>query len=98
MEKLYNEAGEVAVAVSFGFGAGWSSWTGVDPMDAKYNKLFLEGNVAEVVRLCEEAGSYGGGAEDVSLVWVKPGTEFIITEYDGAESIEFKEETPWLKA
>jgi hypothetical protein len=30
---------------------------------------------------------YMGGAEDVRVEWLEPGTRFMIDEYDGSESI-----------
>lgn len=41
---------------------------------------------------------FGFGAGDVEIRWVPVGTEFRITEYDGAESIEFKDNIAWEKA
>ena len=98
MEKIIKD-GMVAVAVSYGFGAGWSTWNSIDPMDARFNQLFLDGNIAEVERICdaEELG-YAGGAEDVVIEWVPVGTEFIIHEYDGSESLQIKEEFNWSMA
>ena len=98
MEKIVRD-GKVAVAVSFGFGAGWSTWNSIDPMDARYNQLFLEGKWKEAAVLCEsEEGGYGGGAEDVEIVWLPVRTEFIINEYDGAETLQLKDETDWRVA
>ena len=98
MEKIIKD-GKVAVAVSYGYGAGWSTWNSIDPMDARFNQLFLDGNIAEVERICdaEELG-YAGGAEDVVIEWVPVGTEFIIHEYDGSESLQIKEEFNWSMA
>lgn len=98
MEKIVRDD-KVAVAVSYGFGAGWSTWNDVDPMDARFNQLFLDGKVAEAKALCDELDlGYAGGAEDVEIVWVPVGTEFRITEYDGSESIEYKDKTDWRVA
>lgn len=98
MEKIIRD-GKVAVAVSGGFGAGWSTWTHIDPMDARFNQLFLDGKVDEVVRICDEEDlGYAGGARDVEIRWVPVGTEFIITEYDGAESLQTKDSFDWHKA
>jgi hypothetical protein len=101
MEKIVRD-GMVAVAVSYGFGAGWSTWNDVDPMDARFNQLFLDGKVAEVVALCEELDlrhpdqhHYAGGAYDVSIEWVPVDTKFIINEYDGAESLMCMEDFKW---
>ena len=98
MEKIVRD-GKVAVAVSYGFGAGWSTWTDVDPMDARFNQLFLDGKHDEAAALCDQLElGYSGGARDVEIEWVPAGTEFQITEYDGSESIEYKDETDWLMA
>lgn len=98
MEKIIRD-GMVAVAVSGGFGAGWSTWNDIDPMDARFNQLFLDGKVDEVVRICDEEDlGYAGGAEDVEIVWVPVGTRFHITEYDGAESLETIDDINWRTA
>jgi len=98
MEKIVRD-GMVAVAVSGGFGAGWSTWNDIDPMDARFNQLFLDGNFDEVARICDDEDlGYAGGARDVEIVWVPIGTEFIITEYDGAESLETKDSFHWKTA
>ena len=97
MEKLYNNKGQVAVAVSYGFGAGWSTWEDVDPMDKKYNELIDSEQWEELYKLLEKENIHSGGIADIELVWLDKGTEFIITEYDGAESIEYKDKIQWLK-
>jgi len=98
MEKIVRN-GEVAVAVSYGFGAGWSTWNDVDPMDARFNQLFLDGKYEEAADLCDQLDlGYANGAYDVVIRWVPEGTEFRITEYDGAEGIEYKHNTPWYMA
>ena len=98
MEKIVRD-GEVAVAVSPGFGAGWSTWANVDPMDARFNQLFLDGKHDEAAALCDQLElGYSGGARDVEIVWLPVGTEFIVTEYDGSEGLELKDETNWRVA
>lgn len=98
MEKIVRD-GMVAVAVSGGYGAGWSTWDNVNPMDARFNQLFLDGKVDEVVRICnEERLGYASGAGDVKIVWVPIGTRFVITEYDGAEDLMTIDDYAWLTA
>lgn len=95
MERIVRD-GKVAVAVSVGFGAGWSTWAVVNPMDARFNQLFLDGKNDEAAALCEKLNlGYAGGAGDVEIVWVPVGTEFRITEYDGSEDIEYKDDIAW---
>lgn len=98
MEKIVRD-GKVAVAVSYGFGAGWSTWNSIDPTDARYNQLFLEGKWKEAAALCEsEEDGYGGGAEDVEIEWLPVGTRFVITEYDGSESLVTIDDFRWFTA
>ena len=87
MEKLYNEQGQVAVAVSYGFGAGWSTWEDVSSMDKQFNELILAKNWDEAKRLAEEFGYYDGGLEQCKIEWIDKGTDFTIDEYDGNESL-----------
>lgn len=99
MIERINRNGMVAVAVSGGFGAGWSTWNDVDPMDARFNQLFLDGKHQEAADLCEQMNlGYPNGARDVEIEWVPVGTEFIITEYVGAELLEIKDSFSWRTA
>lgn len=98
MEKIIRD-GMVAVAVSPGFGAGWSTWNDIDPMDARFNQLFLDGKHEEAARLCEELDiGYAGGADDVEIRWIPVGTRFVIQEYDGAEDLMTIDEFGWRTA
>lgn len=98
MERLIRD-GLVAVAVSKGYGAGWSTWTSINPLDAQFNTLFAEGKHIEAAELCEALGlGYSGGAASVELEWVEPGTLFRITEYDGFERLERQSEITWKVA
>lgn len=98
MEKIVRD-GMVAVAVSGGFGAGWSTWADVDPMDARFNQLFLDGKHQEAADLCEKLDlGYSNGAYDVDIRWVPEGTKFRIDEYDGSESLVTEDQDPWLIA
>lgn len=98
VEKIIRD-GMVAVAVSGGYGAGWSTWTDIDPMDARFNTLFLEGKNQEAADLCDELDmGYNGGAVDVRIEWVPVGTKFRIDEYDGNESLMALDDYTWLEA
>ena len=92
--------GKVAVAVSPGYGAGWSTWSDIDAMDGRLNKLFVDGERDEALNLAEELypDAYLGGGWRVQIVWVQVGKQFRIEEYDGFESIEFEEGMQWLTA
>lgn len=98
MDKIIKD-GKVAVAISPEYGAGWSTWNDVNPMDARFNQLFIEEKNQEAAYLCEQLGlGYNGGALDVCIEWVTVGKLFKIEEYDGFESIEYSDEVDWLVA
>jgi hypothetical protein len=42
--------------------------------------------------------AYTGGIDTLVVAWIPEGTAFRIHEYDGAESLEIKEELNWLIA
>jgi hypothetical protein len=46
----------------------------------------------------EYPDTYLGGADGLYVRWVQEGKEFIIDEYDGAESLTLKENFTWVKA
>ena len=98
MEKIVRD-GMVAVAVSGGYGAGWSTWNEVSPMDARFNQLFLDGKFEEAVELCNKLDlGYAGGVDSVYIEWVPVGTRFVINEYDGAESLQTIDDFHWMEA
>ena len=39
---------------------------------------------------------YFGGVEDLVVEWIENGVNFMVSEYDGYESIEFKESDDWM--
>ena len=92
--------GKVAVLVSPGFGAGWSTWITEYPQE---EILFSPALVAAV-----ENGSHWraanelfpeackGGVDQLEIKWVTLGRRFIVREYDGAEHLEFDDETQWM--
>ena len=95
---------EVAVLVSRGFGAGWSTW-GL-PVEAIFDPVlvdFVEANRNNTIEFEEymekEYGMvYIGGADGLYVGWVPEGNQFIIEEYDGAESLCLNKNFNWLTA
>ena len=100
MDKVIRD-GKVAVLYSPGYGAGWYSWHNIkellfDPVVV----YMIETKVAryEVENYCREKYGeepYLGGAENLKIMWIDIGTNFIIKEYDGSESIQLKEAIDW---
>ena len=95
--------GLVAVLYSPDFGAGWYTWHNIAELlfDPKVVDMVLENVTAETIELyCREVygDHYYGGASDLTVAWVPPGTEFVIEDYDGNESITFKDKVTWVTA
>ena len=41
---------------------------------------------------------YTGGWAGVYVKWMDPGTEFIVEEYDGSESLRYRDKENWMSA
>lgn len=92
-EKRYNEQGQVAVLISPGFGAGWSTWSSDNAeallFDSRLVDYVLFNGTDGLEAFAESLGydEYMGGATDLRVEWLEPGTRFTVEEYDGSESI-----------
>ena len=97
-EVYKNEEGKIAVLVSPGWGAGWSTW---NDKRLAYDKRIVEyilengapkkDSTGAFKRFIESLGYsnvYMGGAYQLEVEWVKPGSYVRITEYDGSEGLE----------
>jgi hypothetical protein len=102
MNKLIKD-GKVAVLYSPGFGAGWYTW------NYKYPEIIFDPAIVKLVEKEKWAELdtyvtlkypeiYKGGMTDLQVEWIPEGTEFKVTEYDGSESIEYKENESWMIA
>ena len=100
--------GRVAVIYSPGFGAGWSTWNTEDNgygeeliFDPGLADLIISGRSQEQIEAyvtLKWPGAYIGGLRDARVEWVAPGVEFKITEYDGSESLQFRDSEEWITA
>jgi hypothetical protein len=84
--------GKVAVLVSHGYGAGWSTWNELGAQcvfDPEIAQAILDGNRALALEVAKRKypDVYCGGIEDLSVEWVNKGDRFEIHEYDGSESL-----------
>ena len=97
MEKVIRD-GKVAVIISAGWGAGWSTWHGhkelifhpklVELVESEQHNADTVSVVLNELLDKEEAeGVYLGGVEDLTIQWLPEGTKFKIEEYDGSEYI-----------
>ena len=108
MDKVIRD-GKVAVLVSPGFGAGWSTWAYSGEEDNRDFMLFDSTLVTMVERgdsveaieayvTAKHPDTYCGGAGDLKVQWLPVGTAFRIHEYDGAESVEIRDDIDWIIA
>lgn len=100
--------GNVAVLVSPGFGAGWSTWAHDDKARewALHSPAVVAwvdgGKVGDIDKIIKAALGdsyfYSGGARDLEVSWVPKGTTFRIEEYDGSESLCINDTYDWSVA
>jgi hypothetical protein len=105
MDKVIRD-GKVAVLVSRGYGAGWSTWT--DEIETylfhpKLVQMVEEERHSEITTewMEQELGldvSYTGGTDGLEIEWVPVGTKFVIHEYDGHESLKTIDDFYWMTA
>lgn len=92
MNKIERD-GKVAVLVSDGFGAGWSTWNSEHRetlcMDAEIVQAILDGAKMKAVEIAKQkcGDFYEGGIDGLHVEWVPKGCSFEIEEYDGVESL-----------
>lgn len=93
MEKLIKD-GKVAILISYGYGAGWSTWNSDCPemlFDKEIVEILLADDVdwakAEEVAERKYPNAYLGGLDQLEVEWIKQGTKFRVNEYDGSEYI-----------
>jgi len=104
MEK-YTNGNMVAVLYSRGFGAGWSTWNQEHNEEMMYDKdivqLYLDDAGQDAILTLAESkwpNACLSGIDGLTIEWISEGTEFIIEEYDGRESVVYKDRMPWNKA
>jgi hypothetical protein len=109
MHKAYNDQGCVAVLYSPGFGAGWYTWNLEYPaimFDPNIVHIILDETLDKkekieritVYATLKYPNAYLGGAGDLTVMWIDEGKQFKIGEYDGSESIEFRDSDDWFIA
>jgi hypothetical protein len=104
MDKVIRD-GKVAVLVSRGYGAGWSTWT--DEVETylfhpKLVQMVEENRHSEITHewMEQELGieDFTGDIDGLEIEWVPVGTTFVIDEYDGAESLRTIDDYNWITA
>jgi hypothetical protein len=104
---------KVAVLVSAGYGAGWSTWATDEYREAylfhpKLVQMVEEGRQDEItsewmekeleITSVYDRHRFTGGRDGLYIEWVPVGTKFIIHEYDGHESLKTIDDFYWITA
>ena len=93
---------QIGIIYSPGYGAGWSTWGDSDQALDQELAQAIENN--EPYEKIEEIAkhnwpeAYLGGLSDCQVEWVDAGTQFIVEEYDGSESLRFHSGDYWQSA
>jgi len=97
MEKYKTAEGKIGVIVSYGYGAGWSTWNDYGEF-AAMDRTLVEMKLREAGRdeVVEYLGSIGrdfymGGWDTAKVEWLDEGQAFVINEYDGSECLEVED-------
>lgn len=101
--EKYERDGKIAVLISPGFGAGWSTWNhGHEEqvaMDRRLVEVVLAGGQPTEELLQQVTGVDGYVCTlglPVIVEWVDKGQAFYIHEYDGSETIKTKDDLIWV--
>lgn len=99
MCEKYEKNGKVAVIISPGYGAGFSTWNRDHPemvFDPDIAKLLdvkefreCESEIRQIVKKKYPDAYFN--PDRLVLVWLEKGTKFYVDEYDGSESIMTEE-------
>jgi len=101
MEKVIKD-GKVAVLISNDWGSGFHTYGA--PLEAIFNPQLVElienENYEEAMEFIKKTYPNVSvhGVENLCVEWVEEGREFYITEYDGLESIVYKDKIEWIIA
>lgn len=100
------KGGKVAVIISPGFGAGWSTWGDEKDKQAMLFDAELARRIEaeapypewEALAMSKWPDAYLGGLDQAVVEWVDVGDQFFVDEYDGSESLQFCGGPGWVQA
>tara|TARA_Y100000034_G_scaffold105363_1_gene132634 strand:- start:280 stop:615 length:336 start_codon:yes stop_codon:yes gene_type:complete len=108
MVEKFKRDGMVAIIISPGFGAGWSTWNQREDIaefllfDKTLVQYCKDGADITLVRdhiysKFDDANDYVslGGWEQADIRWLDEGTHFSINDYDGSESVQVRDDEYW---
>ena len=96
IEFSYTEDGKIEILISPHYGAGWSTWNEISmALDKRIIDYFKQhgrsveyDEVEAFVRSLGYRRCYAGGWDDIVIETVEKGEAFMVTEYDGYETLE----------
>lgn len=91
VERYYNKDGQLAVLVSHGYGAGWSTWNEYG-IDLAIDKRIVEAKLRQTYE--KDVEEFTAFLESIGYHNVK----FRIDEYDGAEYLDILDSKDWCTA
>ena len=101
MDRVIRD-GRVAVIFSPGWGSGWHTSHNIEELIFDPSIVaWIEAEEYDKIKnymILKYPNVYLGTLEDLRITWIPEGTEFVIDEYDGSESILFKDKVSWIKA
>jgi hypothetical protein len=101
MERVIRD-GKVAVLFSPGFGSGWYTAHYIEELlfDPSIVQWVEAGELDKIKNYMtlKYPNEYLSGLSTLTIKWIPQGTEFRISEYDGAESIKCKSKEHWITA
>jgi hypothetical protein len=92
----------VAVIFSPGYGSGWYTSHNIEELIFDPSIVeWIEAEEYDKIKnymILKYPDIWFGALDDLRIAWIPEGTEFQIDEYDGNESIMFKDKISWITA
>ena len=94
--KMFKKNGKVGVIISPGFGSGFSTINDrMMAVDFDLVEAFLKGDMTRFKYIADEKYGdwYDSGDMRFKVEWVPEGSQFMVQEYDGHESLVILDDT-----
>jgi hypothetical protein len=103
-KRQFDEGTYVGVVISNFYGNGWSTYS-MQPEEKMFDYDLVDMLTRDVDRetidqyITEKYNTEPFmDSDELMVVWIKEGRDFYVDEYDGYESIVYKDETKWITA
>lgn len=97
--NYYTKDGRIAIILSKEYGTGWWTWHGVLEwlVHPELAQAIDDGYLEEAQDIIDKSEGPYYTAEDLRVEWVDRHRKFHIEEYDGYETLVYKDEIKWLQ-